>query len=359
MRVTGLQLSNFRNYERQSVEFDDGLNILYGKNASGKTNMLESIYFAAVLRSERTTKDKEMIKKGAEKAQIKLSVEKIYRTHQISIQIDNTNKKKVLIDGIPIQRAAELIGILGVVFFSPDQMQLVKGAPEDRRRFMDVGISQQQKSYFKALTQYNKVLKQKNKLLKDERFSKNLDDILDAWDVSAAEYGSIVIKKRLEYIKALGEKSSVFHSLISGNENLSLSYESDVDLDGDIRQNLARAIEANREKDKELGYSTVGPHRDDIKIQINDFDARKYASQGQQRTVALAMKFGEAEMYFNEIGEKPVLLLDDVFSELDVDRVNILLNEASKYQTIITCTEFEKNIPANKIHISGGKIING
>ncbi len=356
MRATSLTLTDFRNYVGQSVEFTDGLNVLYGENASGKTNMLESIYLCSVLRSPRTTKDKELIRIGASRAKIKLVVEKKYRKHTIDIQIDEAGKKKVAIDGIPVQRAGELLGVLGVVYFSPDEMKLVKESPAERRSFLDVGLSQQQKSYFVALQRYNKALKQRNNLLKESRFSENLDSMLDVWDVSLAEYGAVLIEKRMEYISALDEVASAAHSSISGNkEKLKLSYESGVNLDGNIRLNLESAILGARQKDKDLGFSTVGPHRDDIKIEINGKDSRKFASQGQQRTIALAMKLGEVKLYEKETGEYPVLLLDDVLSELDENRRNVLLSATAGVQTILTCTEFDGECK-KKYRVENGRL---
>lgn len=360
MKVTSLQLNNFRNYEKQTVEFDDGLNVLYGKNASGKTNLLESVYLCSVLKSDRTTKDKELVRFGAERAQIKLVVEKIFRKHTILIQIDGGGKKKVAVDGIPVQRAGELLGILGVVFFSPDEMKLVKESPAERRRFLDVGLSQQQKSYFAALGRYNKILKQKNNLLKESRYAQNLDDMLDVWDVGLAEYGAVLIKKKTEYVERLNSFAASAHAKLSGGkEELVLTYECGVSPTGDVRKNLEKALENSRVKDKDLGYCSVGPHRDDIKIAINTLDARKFASQGQQRTVALSMKLAEAALYYAETSDKPVLLLDDVFSELDENRRKILLDEAEQYQTIITCTEFEEGVKAKRFSVDSGKIING
>lgn len=356
MKATSLTLTDFRNYASQSVEFTDGLNVLYGENASGKTNMLESIYLCSVLRSPRTTKDKELIRIGATKAKIKIAVEKKYRKHTIDIQIDEVGKKKVAIDGLPVQRAGELLGVLGVVYFSPDEMKLVKESPAERRSFLDVGLSQQQKSYFVALQRYNKALKQRNNLLKESKFSENLDSMLDVFDASLCEHGAILITKRMEYISALDKASTEYHSKLSGNkEKLKLSYESGVNLIGNIRLNLESAISNARQKDKELGFSTVGPHRDDIKIEIDGKDSRKFASQGQQRTIALAMKLGEVELYKEETGEYPVLLLDDVLSELDENRRNVLLGVTDGVQTILTCTEFDGEC-RKKYKVENGKI---
>ena len=359
MKIISLSLANFRNYESQQVFFDGGLNVLHGKNASGKTNMLESVYLCSLLRSPRTTKDKELIRMGATRAKVVLLVEKKFRKHTITIFIDEAGKKKVAIDGIPVQRAGELLGVLGVVFFSPDELKLVKESPAERRSFLDMGLSQQQKAYFNALQRYNKTLKQKNNLLKDSRHAENIDDMLDIWDIGLAEQGAIIIRKRMEFVAELNKFASASHEKISsGKEKLNLSYETAVSTTDDIRRNLEEALLKSREKDKELGYCTVGPHRDDIKIEIDGIDARKFASQGQQRTIALAMKLGEVELYKQETGEAPVLLLDDVLSELDKTRRDILLKATEGVQTILTCTEFDGN-GAKLFEVKEGKIVKG
>lgn len=362
MQILSLELKNFRNYNNASVEFSKGLNVLHGKNASGKTNMLESIYISSIFRSPRTTKDKELILMGENRAQIKIELEKRFRKHVILLQIDAAGKKKVAVDGIPMQRAGELLGVLGIVFFSPDEMKLVKESPAERRRFLDVGLSQQQKSYFAALTRYTKILKQKNNLLKDAYKISDIDSMLDVWDAQLAEYGAILIDKRREYLVTLNEHAAAIHRLMSDEkEELTLSYEYNHTETSDAREEttkdiLKKAIEASREKDKALGFATVGPHRDDIKIEINKTDSRKFASQGQQRTIALAMKLGEAQIYLKEQGDSPVLLLDDVLSELDAGRQELLLKLTRGYQTIITCTEYELSASAKLFKIENGKV---
>lgn len=360
MKIVSLELKNFRNYTYASVFFEDGLNVLYGENASGKTNMLESVYFSSVFSSPRTTKDKEMVQMGKDAATIKLVIEKKYRKHTIVIQIDGASKKKVAVDGVPVNRAAELLGVLGVVFFSPDEMKLVKESPQERRRFLDIGLSQQQKSYFVALSRYNHTLKQKNNLLKEFRQANNVDDMLDVWDAGLAKEGATIIARRKEYIATLNDAAKKFHYILSGEkENLALSYESGAKTDcpqEELEANLLAALRASRDKDKELGYSTVGPHRDDIKIEINGKDARKFASQGQQRTTALAMKIGQVVIYRDEIGEPPVLLLDDVLSELDENRQHVLLDLVNGFQTLLTCTEYKLDNPATLFEVKDGSI---
>lgn len=358
MKITDLHLENFRNYKAEDFTFEGGLNVICGENGAGKTNVLESVYLMSLFNSPRTTKDKDLIFFGEEKARIKLQVEKRFRKHTLILQIEGNGKKKVVVDGIPVKRAAELIGVLGVVFFSPDEMKLVKESPAERRRFLDVGLSQQQRAYFAALSRYNKILKQKNNLLKDAYRLGNIDDMLSVWDAQLAEYGAVIIDRRRKYIEKLNAAAAGFHTVISGEkEKLAISYECPVDGENaeEIRPRLLEKIEQSREKDISLGFGTVGPHRDDLAIEVNGLDSRKFASQGQQRTIALALKLGEAEMYRKESAETPVLLLDDVLSELDADRQSKLIELTRGMQTLLTCTEFREECFANIICISAGR----
>jgi len=358
MKIASLELKDFRNYETALVDFKDGLNVLHGKNASGKTNMLESIYLCSIFHSPRTTKDKELVRLGANSSTVRLVVKKRYSKHVINLQIDEKGKKKVFVDNIPLNRAGELFGMLGVVFFSPDEMKLVKEAPQERRRFMDIGLSQQQRAYFASLQRYNKTLKQKNNLLKEWRSYKEINQMLDVWDIGLAKEGAQIIKSRIEYIETLNRAASKFHAIMSDEkEKLTLSYETGIDVDSEnLEDSLFKAITNARERDKELGFSTIGPHRDDIKIEINGKDSRKFASQGQQRTIALALKLGEVVIYKEELGEAPILLLDDVLSELDERRQHLLLELTEGFQTILTCTEFNLDYDCNKIYVEEGRV---
>jgi len=362
MKILSIELKNFRNYTSQTISFKDGLNVLYGDNGAGKTNVIESVYLCSTLQSPIATKDKEMIKKGELKASIKMNLQKKFRSHSISIQIDAQNKKKVLIDGIPVQRAGELLGVLGVVFFSPNETKIVKESPQLRRHFLNTALSQRQKSYFVSLQKYNKILMQKNNLLKEYKTTTNVDEMLDIWDSSLAKEGAIIISKRIEYIKELNDASKKYHKILSdGKEDLSLEYETNVKIDYNdltsLEKNILTEIKANRLKEKELGFATVGPHRDDLNIELNGDDARKYASTGQQRSITLSMKLGEVEIYQKEMGETPVVLLDDVLSELDEKRQNILMDLTTGTQTILTDTKYNLLHPATLIKVEHGTIV--
>lgn len=358
MRIISLEIKNFRNHSDSIVNFNNGLNVLYGDNAEGKTNTIESVYFASLLSSPRTKDIRELIKFGETKAVIKIVLEKAYRQHVIAIQIDDKKNKKVLIDNIPVNRAGEVFGVLGIVYFSPDELKIVKESPQERRHFLDVGISQQQRHYFKALQTYTKILKQKNALLKEPVRPDNFDSMLDVWDQILAANGAIIIQKRIEYIKTLNDAAAKLHARLSANqEKLTLSYESGIEnTEENIEKALYSALIASRGKDKELKFSSVGPHRDDLKIEIDGKDSRKYASQGQQRSIALALKLGEIVIYKDEIGEYPVLLLDDVLSELDDERKTKLLEMTNSFQTILTCTKYDMSIPATLFHVENGSI---
>lgn len=362
MRIKSLYLENYRNYEKQTFGFSEGLNVICGENGAGKTNALESVFVLSLFRSPRTAKEKELVRFGSEHARVKAVVEKRFGAGTIDLQIDSAGKKKALVGGLPVKRAAELVGVLVTVFFSPDEMRLVKETPAERRRFLDIGLSQQQRAYFAALMRYNKALKQKNNFLKDSFGDLHADDMLAVWDSQLAEYGAVIVARRKKYIAVLGEEAAKIHLRLSDEkEKLELGYESaaEGETEEEIKNQLAAALEKSREKDKRLGFCTVGPHRDDIAISINGLDGRKFASQGQQRSVALAMKFAEAEIFKKEKGEYPVLLLDDVLSELDKSRQKKLVELTAGIQTILTCTEFSLPVKAKKFVVKNGRVTEG
>ena len=238
------------------------------------------------------------------------------------------------------------MGVLNVVYFSPDELKMIKESPKERRRFMDISLSQQKKKYFYNLQRYNKTLDQRNKLLKTARSIEGLRDMLAVWDVQLAAIGAEIISDRLIFLKKLSVYAAREHTRLSGGrEELVLRYESDaLDMDRDIKEQLILRYEADIEKDYQLKFTSSGPHRDDIKITINGIDVRKFGSQGQQRSAALSLKMAEISQFEEETGEKPVLLLDDVLSELDEGRQRELLSAASGVQTILTCTEFDIDI---------------
>lgn len=358
MNIRSIELKNFRNYENLEISFDEGTNILFGDNAQGKTNILEAAYMSGTTKSHKGSRDKEMIRFGEEEAHLKTVVARGGREYQIDMHLKKNRAKGIAIDKIPIKKASELFGILNIVFFSPEDLNIIKSGPAERRRFLDSELCQLDRIYLADLTNYNKILAQRNKLLKDMIYRPGLSDTLPVWDMQLIETGKKIIRRRKQFVDELREIVSDIHYRISGGkEELFLKYDPNID-DIFFEDELSRA----KEKDKKLCQTSVGPHRDDLLFSIGDVDIRKYGSQGQQRTSALSLKLSEIELVRKSISDTPVLLLDDVLSELDSSRQNYLLNNISDTQTIITCTgldEFVKNrFQINKVfHVKEGKII--
>lgn len=342
MIIKSIELSNFRNYKDLDIQFDAGTNILYGDNAQGKTNILEAAYLSGTTKSHKGSKDKEMIRFGEEESHIRTIVVKNEKEYQIDMHLRSRGAKGVAVNKIPIKRASELFGILNIVFFSPEDLNIVKNGPAERRRFIDSELCQIDKLYLSDLTKYNKILSQRNALLKEISFRPNMADTLPVWDEQLLEYGRRIIKSRKKFIEELNEIIHDIHYNISGGrEKLILKYEPNID-DIFFEDELSKV----RSKDLKLCQTTVGPHRDDMLFSNDGVDIRKYGSQGQQRTAALSLKLSEIDLVKKVIHNTPVLLLDDVLSELDSNRQNYLLNSISDIQTIITCTgveEFVKN----------------
>ena len=342
MIIRSIKLRNFRNYENLDIEFDEGTNILYGDNAQGKTNILEAAYMSGTTKSHKGSRDKEMIRFEQNEAHIRTVVEKNEKQFQIDMHLRRNGSKGVAINKIPIKKASELFGILNIVFFSPEDLNIIKNGPAERRRFIDLELCQLDKLYLSDLANYNKVLNQRNRLLKDIAYRQDLLDTLPVWDTQLVEYGRRIIAKRKTFVDELNQIIQQIHSNISGGkENLILKYEPNID-DIFFEDELSRA----KNKDLKLCQTTVGPHRDDMLFSIDGVDIRKYGSQGQQRTSALSLKLSEIDLVRKSIHNTPVLLLDDVLSELDSNRQNYLLNSITDIQTIITCTgleEFVKN----------------
>lgn len=359
MNISSLKLNNFRNYSNTSVDFFDGVNFIVGQNAQGKTNLLESIYLCSVGKSPKNCKDKQIIKFGQEKSSLDLNFKTRAGNKNIKIFLDKANKKSVKLNNLNILKLTELVGTLSVVYFSPDELKLIKEVPEDRRSFLDISISQFDKAYLYELLKYDKILKQRNAILKNFDSREAKCEQLCLFTPQLVESASIIISKRLKFLKTIDEISKNIHSLITTGEELDISYSYIPKNDISIQDYLKHQYKITLEKDLDLGYTTVGPHRDDIIFKINNLDCKSYASQGQQRTVALVVKLSLMELIKNEIGEYPILLLDDVLSELDNDRQNKLLNLCTKYQTLITCTSVpETNITSKVIKINSGNIIN-
>ncbi len=338
MYIKELSLKDFRSYEELNIALDHGINIFHGDNAQGKTNILEAIYLCATARSHRTHREKEIIKWGTECAHVKLKIKKKYVEDTIDFHLSQKSKS-ALINKMPIGKLGELFGALNVVMFSPEDLQLIKNSPKERRRFLDIELCQIDKLYYYALRQYHKVLKQRNLMLK--QYSKQKDySMLDIWDMQLEEYAKTVIEKRITFIAELNEIASSIHRDISGKkENLQIVYMPSIE-----SENFSEKMLKYREKDILYQTTSIGPHRDDLKFLINDTDVKTYGSQGQQRTVVLSMKLAELKIMKKYIGESPILLLDDVLSELDEKRQTDLFKYTESIQTLITCTGVEQSV---------------
>ena len=359
MQIKKLFLQNFRNYETENFEFSEGLNVLFGKNAQGKTNCAEAVFYLCTGASLRIRHDKQLIRIGAESAKITAEAENRYGRVTIEAEIFE-NKREIRVNGSKIGKNADLMGHINSVFFSPGELRLIQDGPDERRRFMNISISQTSPAYYTALLRYNKILDQRNMLLKNRDVSMVLDT-LPVWDEQLCKYAAIIVKKRAEFLEKLAPFAKEYHAFLTdGTEELVIKpdrvYEGD---EAEISETLLRRLENNYEKDLRLGFTTVGPHRDDLDVSINGTDAKAYASQGQTRTAALALKLAEVQIFKTLSGEYPILVLDDVMSELDLKRRKKLLKCISELQTILTCTHAERVLygaECNKIRIEDGHI---
>ena len=360
MVIKSLKLKNYRNYDLLDINFDPDTNILYGDNAQGKTNILEALYLSGKSKSHRGTKDRDVIQFGYDESHIETIVEKRGISFQIDMHLKKNSPKGIAIDKIPIRRASELFGIVYFVFFSPEDLNIIKEGPAGRRRFIDLELSQLDKIYLSNLSNYNRIINQRNSLLKDIYRQEHLLETLDIWDMQLADYGNKILERRKEFVEQVNRIISDIHYKLTGRrERISISYES-----GTGNMTLEDALRRYRERDIRMKSTTVGPHRDDICFTADSgIDVRKFGSQGQQRTAALALKLSEIQLVKEVIGDTPILLLDDVLSELDKHRQNYLLDSIHEIQTIITCTglvEFVNHrFSINKIfHIKNGHVAN-
>lgn len=344
MIIESLELRNFRNYGELELSLDPGTNLLYGSNAQGKTNILEALYLCASAKSYRGNRDREMIRFGEEEAHVKLCAEKRGVPCRIDIHLKKNSAKGIAVNGVSIRRASELFGTVNMVLFSPEDLNIIKNGPAHRRRFMDLELCQLDRSYVHSLVSYNRALLQRNRLLKDIEYEPSLLDTLDAWDAQLLNFGRILMRDREKFLSELQPIVASIHEGISGREEqISIFYDRNVE-----ESSYEEALKSARNGDIRAGTTTVGPHRDDIGFFLagapenpRGMDLRKYGSQGQQRTAALSLKLSELELMRRVTGDNPILLLDDVLSELDTERQRHLLKEISNTQTIITSTGME------------------
>ena len=366
-----VELCNFRNAENETIEFSDGINVLHGENAQGKTNLLEAIYYVSLGKSFRTTHDTEIIRFGEEYASVSLDYESAGREQNITMRMSSNarQRKNVTHNGVKITKLSELVGSFRAVLFSPDHLQMIKDGPSLRRNYLDVAISQIRPMYLHSLQKYNKILLNRNKLLKTaEEDRVTFDATIDFWSAQLAHEAAIISKARAEYIARSGEIIADFYKRMCASGEIDETPEfiyagsakQDVDLYFDIEtteKNFLRLLNDYHEREIAAGSTLYGTHKDDILINLNGKNTRLYSSQGQQRSLALAMKLAEGEICKMDCGEYPVFLFDDVFSELDSGRRKNLLREITDRQVIITSCEndMDLSVPYRRIEVAKGR----
>jgi len=357
MLIKKLSAAGYRNLEIKNQDLSPAINIIYGNNAQGKTNFLEAVYFCAFGRSLRARTDYELIKWGEKNAQIRLETERAGMFYTLDARLEQLGKKSVKsisVDFIPIRHMKDLFGRLLVVMFSPEDLRLIKAGPSERRRFMDMEICQLSPVYYSDLKEYHRALKQRNALLKILQKDKSQRESLSVWDEQLVNYGLRIIKTRSAFIKKINTIAAEIHKNITqGAEELQLEYKPSIPA-----ELFARTLEKSQDRDIIRGTTGEGIHTDDIDFTINNISARHFGSQGQQRTAALSAKLAEIEIIKQSTGETPILLLDDVLSELDKHRQKFLLEQIKNLQTIVTCTGTEefKIKDCKKMHMENGVI---
>lgn len=342
MNVQKIECQSFRNLENVSIEPCKGVNVIFGDNAQGKTNLLESIWLFTGCRSFRGSGESELVNFNAKKAKLSLDFFGSGREQSASLEIEKG--RSFSLNGIRLRSSSKIIGEFLAVVFSPVHLSLVKGGPAERRKFLDTAISELKPKYAVTLSSYNKALSERNILLKDSYFHSELTELLGVWEERVAFYGSEMIRQRIGYVNALSRFcEDIYGGISSKREKLSVSYKENCSAFGsdkqEIYENLKNLLFASRKNDIASGFTSVGPHRDDLTINIDSFSARSFGSQGQQRSAALALKLSEAAVIKNFTGEQPVALLDDVMSELDLSRQNYILNHIKNWQVFITCCD--------------------
>ena len=338
MIIKSIELADYRNYNSLNMEFDKGTNILYGDNAQGKPNILEAIFLSATTKSHKGSKDREIVNFNKEEAHIRTYIEKDGVETRVDMHLRKAGSKGIAVDGQKLKKAADLLGLCNVVFFSPEDLGIIKNGPSERRRFVDMELCQLDSFYLYNLNHYNKIVNQRNKLLKDMYMNPALKETLGIWDMQLVSFGSKIIERRKLFVEQLNEIIYGIHKKLSGDkEEIRIVYEPDTEI-----EEFEKKLRLSQDRDIKAKMTSVGPHRDDFSFVVGDIDIRKYGSQGQQRTAALSLKLSEIELVKRIAKDTPVLLLDDVLSELDSNRQNYLLNSIGDIQTIITCTGLEE-----------------
>ena len=361
MRITSIQLTDFRNYARAELRPCEGVTVLYGNNAQGKTALLESVVLSCTGRSHRTARDRELIRWEQETGRVLVRAERRDGSHEVEMLLSQQKRKTVKVNGRVLQRTGELMGHVSGVLFSPEDLRMVKDGPAERRRFIDMELSQIRPAYYYALQRYAHALMQRNKLLRDMPLNHALRATLEDWDAQLARSGAAIMTMRAEFVRHISEAAHENHLEISGGlEELRVRYVPSLQTEAaDLERALTEALFVARETDLRRGTTTVGPHRDDLMLTLSGMDVRVYGSQGQQRTTALSLKLAELDIMRRELDEPPVLMLDDVMSELDPQRRRQLLGRLKGIQTIVTCTDLSDLAEAEigaAWRISGGTI---
>ena len=356
MKVIAIKFENYRNLKNDIIQPCEGVNIIYGDNAQGKTNLLEAIWLFCGGHSFRASKDSEIIRWEENFARLEMRFFGQER-EQTAKLLFNGSKKQLEINGVEKKSAAALIEKFCAVVFSPEHLNLIKRGPSQRRKFIDSAICREKLQNAVILSKFNRVLVQRNSLLKDIYRRPSLEDTLSVWDEPLVLNGAMLIKKRMDYVEMLSQRAKSYHDGISKNsENLEIKYISSIDAEmsdsaEEIAEKFRKKLFDNKKDDIRTGVTNFGPHRDDIEILINGKNAKAFGSQGQQRSAVLSLKLAEASVLKERMGEEPVILLDDVLSELDSKRQDFLLNELKDCQVFITCCE-----KSNKEQLKEGKI---
>ncbi len=367
MILNSLELMGFRSYHAASCSFDPGVNVIAGLNAQGKTNLLEGVYYLAGARSFRTRTDRELIRMGEDQASVRGKLISGDREQLIDIYLSRRERKKVFINGVKQKNTSSLSGRFACVLFSPEDLGLVRGSPAERRRFLDLAISQLRPQYAQTLGEFTRVYGEKSRILKDWRERPDLLEVLDDYSLSMARLGAVLIRYRAAWCRRAGEAAERLHAEISGREEkLRVGYTTVSSIEDPLEMNQSQLLEAlllhqekHRQAELDSGPCLSGAHKDDIALSIGGLPAGKYASQGQARTASLALKLAEWELAKSDLGEAPVLLLDDVLSELDQVRQDYVLNSIGGGQVLITCCaseEVRRKTGGRLIYVEGGAL---
>ena len=362
MYIKDIELHNFRNYRDLELAFHPSVNLILGNNAQGKTNLLESIYITSMGKSFRTSKDQEMILFGEEFGRVKVNAQKDYYDTSVELILSKDSKKSAKVDGVKIKKSSQLLENIYIVIFSPEDLRIVKDEPEKRRKFIDRELCQLRPKYYEDLSNYKKVLLQRNAYLKEYEVD---PAILDLWDMQLAKYGASIMMMRADFVKKLDKISRGIHGAITnGKENLELKYVPNVSLTGslaELEESYYKMVRGTFDNDLRQRTTTKGPHKDDLEFYIDGISVRSFGSQGQQRTSALSIKLAELSLIKEETGEEAILLLDDVMSELDLERQEFLVKSLADIQMFITTTEIpdklKETLPEGKtFYVTAGRV---